>query len=160
MSDKDKFTDLGAISWLWMSSNLHKSWNIQLMMRNTLPALKLKQYHIIFRGEKPVAYCSWAFFSKEAERRYILDPNAIRSSDWDSGDRMWFIDYISPFSTRETLRLKSELREQFHDRYARSLRVKPGEKKAKILTFFGEDVPKGWHNEANAQMVDQFSSMS
>jgi cytolysin-activating lysine-acyltransferase len=152
------FKELGQISWLWMNSKLHADWSTRLMTRNVIPPISLEQYKIILNGEGlPLAYASWAFFSKEAEFRYIANPSQIQLEDWNSGDRMWFIDYISPFSIRHTLQLKSLLRDSFHDRFARALRVTPEGKTGKVLTYFGENAPDGWRNTADTQIMSHFT---
>ena len=157
MSTDDNFYDLGRIAWLWMNSNLHGNWSTRLMMRNVIPPVSSGQYRVIMEGGFPVAYASWAFFSAEAEKRYILNPSLIDIHDWNSGDRMWFIDYISPFSTKHTLRLKSELREIFPKRYARALRVSVDSEEGRVLTYFGTEAPDGWRKQADAEILSHFA---
>lgn len=158
MNELKNFSHLGQIAWLWMNSNLHGDWSAQLMTRNVIPPISLGQYKII-QDKKgvPVAYASWAFFSEEAEFRYIAKPSQIQLQDWNSGDRMWFIDYVSPFSVRHTLHLKSLLRDQFPDRFARALRVTPKGRTGKVLTYFGENVPESWRATADAQILSHFA---
>lgn len=158
MDELKNFSLLGQIAWLWMNSNLHGDWSTRLMTRNVIPPINLGQYKIIYGKEGfPVAYASWAFFSKKTEFRYIVKPSQIQLQDWNSGDRMWFIDYISPFSVRHTLHLKSLLRVEFPDRFARALRVTPKGRTGKILTYFGKNVPKGWRATADAQILSYFA---
>lgn len=153
-----KYDELGQVAWLWMNSSLHANWSTRMMMRNVVPPIANAQIKIIRDGDFPVAYASWAFFSDEAELRYIANPSQIKLEDWRSGERLWFIDFVSPFSARHTLKLKSQLRERFPDRYARALRVKPPSETGKVMTFFGEDAPKGWRREADAQMRSHFQT--
>lgn len=157
VSISENFSDLGRIAWLWMNSNLHDAWSTRLMMQNVIPPITLGQYRIISDGAFPVAYASWAFFSPEAEQRYIVSPSQIDIKDWSSGDRMWFIDYISPFSPKHTLRLKSELRDLFSNRYARALRVRPDGVEGRVLTYSGEDAPDGWRDRADAEILSHFA---
>ena len=158
MKELDNFVQLGQISWLWMNSKLHEDWSTRLMSRNTIPPISLGQYEILHGNDGiPVAYASWAYFSEDAELRYIRDPSLIRLEDWNSGDRLWFVDYVSPFSVKHTLALKSVLRERFSDRFARGLRVTPGGKTGRVLTYFGENVPEGWRTTADEQILSHFS---
>ena len=157
MSVSTNFTDLGHIAWLWMNSRLHGGWSTRLMTRNVIPPISLGQYRIVFDGDFPVAYASWAFFSPQAELRYIANANQIDIKDWSSGDRMWFIDYISPFSTRYTRRLKSELRAMFSGRYARALRVQPEVDKGVVVTFHGAEMPDGWRVKADTEVLSHFA---
>ncbi|WP_138465874.1 toxin-activating lysine-acyltransferase [Poseidonocella sp. HB161398] len=158
MKNDQTFGELGQISWLWMNSGLHADWSTRLMMRNVIPPVSLGQYEILREGCVPVAYASWAFFSEEAELRYIKTPSAIRLEDWTSGDRLWFIDYVSPFSLRHTLQLKSRLRARFENRFARGLRVVPGATKGRVVTYIGKDISEGWQQTADAQMMSHFAA--
>ena len=54
------------------------------MSRNTIPLISLGQYEILHGDDGiPVAYASWAYFSEDAELRYIRDPSLIRLEDWN-----------------------------------------------------------------------------
>lgn len=130
------------------------------MTRNVIPPISLGQFRIISNGTFPLAYASWAFFSPDAELRYIANPSKIDIKDWVSGDRMWFIDYISPFSPRHTLQLKSELRKMFPNRYARALRVHPDSQEGRVLTYFGKNPPDGWRAKADHDMLSHFAGLS
>ena len=73
----------------------------------------------------------------------------------EPGDRLWFVDYVSPFSVKHTLALKSVLREKFSDRFARGLRVTPGGKTVVCLLTLGS-VPEGWRATADEQILPIF----
>ncbi len=156
MANSSHFYDLGQISWLWMSSTLHAKWPTVLMMRNVIPPVKLGQYKILSNGSVPLAYASWAFLSSDAERRYVVDPSMIGLSDWNSGDRMWFIDFISPYSVEYTFKLARELRILFPERHARALRVSLGNDTARVHTFRGDQAPDGWRQKADAEIFGSF----
>lgn len=160
MTHHQNFAAMGKLSWLWMNSKLHADWSTRLMMRNLIPPISLGQFEILEKDGMPVAYASWAFLSPEAELRYIKSPSKIQLEDWTSGDRMWFIDYVSPFSARHTLELKSRLRGQFGDRFARSLRVTPGCNTARVVTYFGREVQDGWRQSADTQILSHFATKS
>lgn len=134
------FKEYGQIVWLWSNSDLHKSWPIHLQSRFILPALVLQQYHIIERDSLPVAYCSWAFLSKNAEKELLIDPSNLDPKEWKSGDRLWFIDCISPFSPKYTWQLRSQLSQIFPKYVARAIRVKKECKKARVVSFKGMDL--------------------
>ncbi|MEK9802562.1 MAG: toxin-activating lysine-acyltransferase, partial [Curvibacter sp.] len=60
---------------------------------------------LFFSGLQPVAYLSWAHLSAEAESRYLDHPlRGLQPADWRSGDRMWAIDWITPFGHAHALR--------------------------------------------------------
>lgn len=126
------------------------------MMRNIIPPVKLRQYKIISNGTVPLAYASWAFLSPDAERRYIFDPSMIELADWNSGDRMWIIDFISPFSIKHTFKLACELRALFPERHARALRVSDNNEAAQVHTYRGNGTSNGWRQKADAEIFSNF----
>lgn len=148
---------LGQIIWLCMNSDFHSQWRLALFVNNLIPPIQFNQFHLIFEKNRPVAYSSWAFFSEEAEFRYILNPTAIRRSDWHSGDRMWFIDFISPFSQCYTIMMKRWLAEQFPNRYARALRVRLNSDTGSIRTFFNRNTTLAMRKQANDEILAHFA---
>lgn len=140
--DRAKFEAYGKICWLWTQSNLHVDWPTDLQSRLILPAIERKQFKIVEQDGLPVAYCSWAMIDKETETRFILSPSSIHPKDWTSGDRLWFVDWVSPFSARYTRVLRKSLAEQFPNHVARSIRVKRGKEKARIATYVGRDLKR------------------
>ena len=136
-NSKDLFY-YGYISWLWSNSELHRDWNVKSQARLIIPAITLKQFHLILDPNNfPVAYCSWAWLSSEVENEFIRRAGFIDPKNWNSGDRLWFIDYVSPFSSHYTDQLNVALARMFPDKIARALRVKPGNKRGKIISFRG-----------------------
>lgn len=138
----DKYAILGMMTWLWMSSTLHQNWGTELQKSLLLPPIELNQYVILYRAGNPVAFCTWAFLSKEAELAYILDSSAIAAHCWNSGDRLWFVDWIAPFEARDSWAVKSYLREKFPRNVARAIRVKSGSKVARVMEFIGPGISR------------------
>lgn len=136
----NKFDALGQASWLWCNSILHSEWPVSGIAQYLIPPIERGQYEIITVEGLPVAYCTWAFFSKSAEAKYLLDPSSIDLSAWTSGDRLWFIDWVSPFSNAHTLALKNAMGRRFEGTLARALRVKPGRKVARVMEFKGATI--------------------
>lgn len=132
----------GDLSWLWCNSDLHSGWPIQSMAKYLIPPIEMGQYKILKKEGVPVAYCSWAFLSKEVEVNYLLNPACLEFSSWNSGDRLWFIDWVSPFSKAHTWELKGEMAKLFDLNLARALRVKKGKDTARVMEFKGMD--RGW----------------
>ncbi|KZL22628.1 toxin-activating lysine-acyltransferase [Pseudovibrio sp. Ad37] len=137
MDTDQKLLTYGKIAWLWSNSELHKDWTVNLQAGFALPAIAKEQFCIVEQGGFPVAYCSWAFFDQETEEKYILNPSLLNPDSWNCGDRLWFIDWISPFSARYTWALRSEMAKQFPTKIARALRVKKGNSRGRIATFAG-----------------------
>lgn len=157
---EQNISTLGAMIWLLMHSELHKRVTTRVLMRNTLPPIALRQFKIIYAQGYPVAYASWAGFSQASEKKYINEPMLLDPKDWNSGDRMWFIDYVSPFSYHHTLQLRSWLRTYFHGRYVRALRVRPGNPVGKIHTFAGRGLPENWKEGADQEIFKNFIAPS
>ena len=131
---------LGKIAWIWMNSPLHVSWSVQLLSRFLLPPIQAKQYLLIERDGYPVAYCSWAFLSKAAEFKYMIDPSDISVEDWAGGDRLWFVDWVAPFSKNDSISMKNELIHQFPHSLARAIRVKKDKTTARVMEFKGRQL--------------------
>lgn len=126
----DKFKAFGEILWLWSCSSLHSKWPLSSATSYVIPAIELAQYHILYASDgTPRAYVSWAYLSADAEKRYILDPTSLKIDDFKSGDRLWFIDFISPFGFADTIKLRREM-SKIHgkDYLARSIRLRPNGK--------------------------------
>ena len=136
----DRFNQLGKLSWLWMNSPLHHSWSMDLAAKFLLPAIEHQQIHIEERDGMPVAFCSWAWLSADAEMRYLLDATDVRLEDWQSGDRLWFMDWLAPFGGRDSWNLVRAMKARFPDQVGRSLHVKVGETTAHVAEFRGRNV--------------------
>lgn len=131
------FSVLGKISWLWMSSPLHRPWTIDLLSRFILPAIESRQYLLVEQDGFPVAYCSWAFLDQAAEVKYLIDPSHIRAEDWTGGDRLWFVDWVAPFSREDSITMKNQLVAMFPHALARAIRVKRNKTNARVMEFKG-----------------------
>lgn len=87
----------GQVIWLAMRSPLHQGWLLADIERFIIPPLLHRQFKLYREDDRPRAYVSWAFFSAEAEARYLAEGSRIEFDDWQSGDRLWVIDFIAPF---------------------------------------------------------------
>lgn len=135
--------DFGNAMLLYAKSALHASWSVDMAMRNVLPAILSRQY-IIMKDVNgtPLAYISWCWFDLRREALYLDNPHSIKFEDWKCGDRLWFIDLISPIDKGITGELLSIMkRDIFPNAVARSLRVKVGDTVARIKSHTGDDVP-------------------
>ena len=132
-----QFELLGKISWLWMNSPLHADWTMHLAAQFLIPAIAARQVHVIERDGMPVAYCSWAWLTAEAEMAYIVDPSNVLAHDWCNGDRLWFIDWVAPFAATDSWHLRRAMMQRFPNEVARAIRVKREKTKARIMEFKG-----------------------
>ena len=143
----------GSAAWLWMHSSSHRERPLHTLSAVLLPALKQRQFILASEAGRPVFYLSWANLSPEAEQRYLQQhPVCMPESDWNSGERMWLLDWVAPFGHTQIMHrlLKRQL---FADRCARSLYHRGDERGLKIKTFRGTSVPR---EEAQARLQQPF----
>lgn len=99
-SDAEAF---GSAVWLWMHGPNHRNLPLTALDHMLLPAIRLRQYVLILEERpegitRPIGYLGWANLSAEAESRYLRNPyQGLRNEDWNSGDRMWLVDFFAPF---------------------------------------------------------------
>lgn len=135
-------SDFGCIMFLYSKSDLHASWGVGMASRYVLPALLAKQYVIMKdHSGTPLGYVSWAYLDLAAEVKYLENPHSLSINDWKSGDRLWFIDYVSPVDPKITDEISHHLAHNlFANSVARSLRLKPGDSQAKIKSYGGSQI--------------------
>lgn len=135
---------LGNIMFLYSRSTLHSSWSVDLAINYVLPAIAHGQFIVVKdRTGGPLAYVSWAWLNLESEARYLDDPNSLMQEDWNNGDRLWFIDMVSPVDGSAFKELYNYLtRVAFPKHVARSLRLKHGDLSARIKSYSGVNVSK------------------
>ena len=130
----------GMASWLWTQSPMHRSWECSALGQFLLPAIASRQFLIARDPDfQPLAYVSWAKFDVEAEMKYLRSANSIQQLDWETGDRIWFIDWIAPFGGSRIVARKLE-KDIFPDDVGHSLHVKIGASNARIIDHFGVNV--------------------
>lgn len=89
---------LGAAVWLWMHSATHRDAPLHTLNALLLPAIANRQFIIGYEQGRPVFYAAWCWFSPEAEQRYLQSPAiSLPAQDWNSGERLWFLDWVAPF---------------------------------------------------------------
>lgn len=99
----------GSVAWVAMHAKNKNQQPLQDLSHWLLPALKSQQF--ILASEKvdgqtrPVAYMSWANLNAEVESRYVDNPDkGLKPQEWASGDRMWVIDWMTPFGHSKAFR--------------------------------------------------------
>ena len=138
----ERFRDAGKIASLWARSNLHSSWNIQAFEKYVQPPILNGQYLLLQSGDgMPLAYASWALMSVEVEARYLDNPTEFYAIDWQSGDRLWFMDWVSPYGKQFNNELVHKLKfDIFPNAVARSLHVRKDREQGKVAKFIGANV--------------------
>jgi cytolysin-activating lysine-acyltransferase len=99
----------GSIVWLAMQAKNKNQLPLQELSQWLLPALRTQQF--ILASESidgktcPVAYMSWANLTAEVESRYVDNPDeGLSPQEWAGGDRMWVIDWMTPFGHSKVFR--------------------------------------------------------
>ena len=95
---------LGAGAWLCTHSSMHRDLPLQTISSQMLPAIEHRQFVLGSRAGEPLFYMSWAKFTANAEARYLDGgTTTMATRDWDSGQRLWIIDWVAPFGHTATL---------------------------------------------------------
>ena len=92
----------GAVAWIAMHAKNKKQRPLQELSDWLVPALRNQQFILgseaVDGHMRPVAYMSWANFTPQAESKYVNNPDdGLRLHEWTGGDRMWVIDWMTPF---------------------------------------------------------------
>ena len=89
---------LGEMVSLLMASKLHRSYYINDIGSVFLPPIHLNQFRVYRNKDKDaVGLVTWAYLSKEVEAKYLTQKYFLQANDWNSGDRLWAIDFLAPF---------------------------------------------------------------
>ena len=138
---------LGAISILASKSQAHKYLFLSDLEWLIIPPLIRKQF-VVFRSEKnePVAFVSWAKVSDEVEKRLLSGSTKLQPKDWDSGDKFYIMDIISPFAKSKDV-LKELQEKHIKDKEAKILgpnkdKNKRGFESRNLKEFLASDLGK------------------
>jgi cytolysin-activating lysine-acyltransferase len=131
---------LGAAVWLWMHSATHQGAPLTALNTLLLPAIKTGQYLLAFEQGQPVAYVAWAQLDEPRETAYLVHASRLTdNSDWCSGERGWFTDYIASFGHARQIR-RILTHRLFPTGLFRSLYHKGDDKGLRVMTFHGTAV--------------------
>jgi cytolysin-activating lysine-acyltransferase len=110
IEQKRRFVLIGEVTTLLLQSPLHLRYAFYHIATRIIPALKLNQYKMYYSNLKPVGMIVYARLSEEAETRYKngLGKVDLRKEDWNSGDRLWFIEFVA--LPGYLLKIKNDLR--------------------------------------------------
>lgn len=138
---------LGSVVWLWMHSASHRNFPLHTLPVLLLPAIKNRKFVLASESGRPVFYLAWANLSEEAEKRYLANsPLLMPEADWNSGERMWVLDWVAPFG--HTATANGLLRRQlFANRFGRMLYHRGNERGLQVRTFRGMAVLSEEANE-------------
>lgn len=132
---------IGEVTSLLILSEIHHKFLINDIATSFFPPLHLNQFKLYKNKEgNPVALVTWAFLSKEAEKKHInhqmLDPE-----DWNSGDRIWFINTLAPLGHFK--QVYKDLKENvFPDKMIKTIRITKDAKLKGVSEFYGVNYKK------------------
>jgi cytolysin-activating lysine-acyltransferase len=134
---------IGEITSLLMLSNTHRQYQIRDIADIILPPINLNQYKLYRDAQKrPVALVTWGWLSEAVEQRYLAGDMLLTPADLQSGERLWFTDFIAPYGHMKQVaqHVKTSL---FPNHCAKSMRL-PEDKTAspRILKFYGVNYRK------------------
>lgn len=115
---------LGQVIWLLSQSALHRELRIKELEWSFMPAILKEQFRVFRFGplpglenvdprafapagitkegleQMPLGVAIWARLSEAAEAK-LEKGERLSMEDWDSGDRVWLVELISPFATKD-----------------------------------------------------------
>lgn len=148
-SERNEAEVLGSTIWLWTHSEEHKEIPIELLPILLFPAISHQQYVLILQNNQPIFFIAWAGLSEEAEQRYLKNPAVLMpASDWNSGDRLWFTDWVAPFGHNFPI-VRMLRRTLFKQHCGRSLYHRGTERGMRIMTFRGAEVTQQQFDQWN-----------
>jgi len=154
-------TALGSATWLWLHSARHRNVPLHTLSTLLLPAIKHGKFVLVSERGQPVFYMSWADLDEQAESRYLRhSPEQMPQQDWDSGQRMWILDWIAPFGHTRlmTQLLRTRL---LPTRCLRTLYHKGSERGLRIKEMHGVAVhpleARAWFDQHPAALPDRMS---
>ncbi|MGP1354537.1 MAG: toxin-activating lysine-acyltransferase [Parasphingopyxis sp.] len=93
---------LGEVTWLFTQSPIHKALPIAALDSLAMPAILNEQLFVFRDGDRPVGVALWAYCSEAAEKKLhagvLTKGNMLTLDDWKSGDKLWLVDLVAPFS--------------------------------------------------------------
>jgi cytolysin-activating lysine-acyltransferase len=115
---------LGQVVWLLSQSPLHRELKIKDLEWSFMPAIVHEQFRVFRFGplpgldkvdpasfapvgftreqleQLPLGVAIWAKLTEAAEAK-LEKGERLSAEDWRSGDRVWLVELISPFATKE-----------------------------------------------------------
>jgi cytolysin-activating lysine-acyltransferase len=115
---------LGQITWLLSQSPMHRELKIKDLEWSIMPAILKEQFRLFrfgpttaFEGVDPMQFAAlglsregleqlplglaiWAHLSDAAEAK-LEQGERLSLEDWNSGDKTWLVELITPFATEE-----------------------------------------------------------
>lgn len=143
---------LGEMVWLYSHSKIHQRWHIASVQQWLVPAIAHKSFRIYREKGKPVGLVTWTRLDAKTETAYVRNPASLVPDHWNSGDRLWGLDFIAPFG--HTQMIVHDLRTNlFPTEVGRFLRAKEGSDTLRIMYVHGADAVKSAQDRAVSPSV-------
>lgn len=94
---QEKLQMIGSITYLMMSSDLHKRYEIIDISERFIPSLIHDQFRYCEIDCQPLGFVNWAWLSDEVEEKFQTGNYALKLDEWQSGNNLWFPEFIAPF---------------------------------------------------------------
>ncbi len=143
----------GAAVWLRTQLRRHRHFALKNLETRLLEPIRQGQY-VLARTGRTGSATRWPCCCTPTQRlvpsQYLHDPSAaLPASDWCSGDRLWLIDWVSPFG--QSWPLRHPMLALFERQTARSLMRHPRASATRRRTWRGEgctqDAAHAWWRE-------------
>ena len=132
---------LGTVAWLLVHSELHKKLEMGQLATMYLPAIKSGQYLLGIENDTAVFYAAWAKMDLEQERLFLTHgPLSVTPQTWQSGDRVWVMDWVAPFG--HSRQVSEHLRQRLWPQgLGRALYLPPNrEREMRLMELHGADI--------------------
>lgn len=131
---------LGSLMWLWQYVPNLKDAPLSYLMTRVIPFLQHRQFSLFIENDRIVGCVSWAYLNEETEEKYIENQGLpMLIDEWNSGDRLWIIDWFAPFGHSKMMS-KIVVGELFPLVCMRSLYHRGKETGLKVKKFKGSQV--------------------
>jgi cytolysin-activating lysine-acyltransferase len=128
---------LGSLVWLWQYVSSLKNAPLSYFMSRTVPFLHHRQFAVFIENDRVIGYVSWAYLDEATEYKYIQNQGQpLALSEWKSGDRLWIIDWFTPFGHSKEIK-DAVVQQLFPLSCMRSLYHRGKEKGLRVMHFRG-----------------------
>lgn len=136
MAPPERSRLLGDILTLMSASKTHQEYRISHFASTVLPPVQLNQFRIYHDASgAPVGFVSWALLSDDAERRLLSKTHTLREEDWNSGDTLYFMEFIAPFG--HIRQMVTDLRQRFAGVKAHAVRFDKDRDEVVVSEYYG-----------------------
>lgn len=141
MVNLDTYQAVGCALELLANSAYHRRFGVGNYLRTEIyPPLRLGfcRYYLN-DSDAPSALVTWAWLSESVEQDIHQSGRALRHDEWQSGDRLFFNDWITPFGNLREV-VGDMTRVHFPNEVASSLRRNPDGSVKRVNRWTGANV--------------------